>query len=229
MADLRSWFCTPGPKVVIVDADDTVWFDRRYYRCFLNAMAESAISAGVTAAQFETHIKPHRARQGLSEMEYAAAIETAALELATNDELFLKRVREEVVKFRNHPIELLPGAHETLTKLTTSFRVVIMTQGHGPQQWDKLSRSLISKLEVEFVCVERKNLQTLSLLMKRVSTLSGLTASIGNSVQYDVIPAAEAGLCPIWLNHEENAFGRDARLPSNAIEVPDWFTIRDAF
>ena len=85
MTALRDWFRNPDIRAMIVDADDTIWFDRRYYRVFLKAVGHVFREAGVTEGELGVRMRYYRAREGVSEAAYASGIEKMALELVPHD------------------------------------------------------------------------------------------------------------------------------------------------
>jgi len=177
---------------------------------------------------FRTELNSALANCAPGERGFAESITAVATKYSRQSPELIQVVSSAINTFHTHPIEFVAGAVEALGRLRAQCRLVVLTKGLVNEQESKLQRSGILEIVNEYHCVERKSVEALVDVMRDLRLASESTASFGNSVLHDVIPATELGVAAFWLNHFENQHGRNAKLPLSAVEIPDWSPICEA-
>ncbi|MEM1301625.1 MAG: HAD family hydrolase, partial [Pseudomonadota bacterium] len=88
-----------------------------------------------------------------------------------------------------HPVELLPGVHDTLAQLAGSFRLIMVTKGDLLHQEEKLAASGLGDLFSDVHIVSQKDPGTYS----RIFTHPQQTMMVGNSMKSDILPVINIG------------------------------------
>jgi putative hydrolase of the HAD superfamily len=204
-----------GTEIVLVcDADDTLWFDHRY---FAEAYSDLAQATGWQSEAVRASIEQHRTDFG--EEGFAAA-------LRRSFPLLSRPLIDEIVeRFRAHPIEPLPNCRQALERL--SVRRFLYTKGVCSEQERKLEISGLGGLFDRVHVVRRKSQGTFTETMESDGVRPSNVVMVGNSVRNDVLPAIAAGARAIWLDHAENFWGRDGVLPSEAFRASTWLQVEE--
>jgi putative hydrolase of the HAD superfamily len=159
----------------------------------------------------------------IGEIGYATAVLQTALEAGVKGEA-LQFLQDQIMAFRDHPIEMLPNAVDTLI-LMGRFRRILLTKGHQHEQEEKLARSGVLPLFTEIIIVPQKDASVLRKAIESIGSSCRSAIVIGNSIKFDVIPASEIGSKSVWLNHPENFHGSSGALPAESHEVEGWMHI----
>ena len=116
------------------DADDTLWHNESFFR----------LTEDRFAALLEEYAAPEHLRERLLEAEirnikhYGYGVKGFTLSMIeTAIEITEERVPVRILRsivdmgrdMLDHPVELLPGAKEAITALSTEFRLVLITKG----------------------------------------------------------------------------------------------------
>jgi putative hydrolase of the HAD superfamily len=88
---------------------------------------------------------------------------------------------------------LLPHVAETLAKLSSIYRLVLITRGDLVDQERKLEESGLRNFFEAVEIVSDKNVETYRRNSERHAKRAGRAMMVGNSLRSDVIPALEAG------------------------------------
>ena len=94
-----------------------------------------------------------------------------------------------------HPVDLLPGARETVEALTADYKVLLITKGDLMDQERKLAASGLGDLFHGVEIVSDKTPATYASIFARHGTGAAEGLMVGNSLKSDVLPmlAAEIG------------------------------------
>ena len=101
-----------------------------------------------------------------------------------------------------HPIELLPGARETVEALVGRYRLVLVTKGDLFHQESKLAASGLGELFDGIEIVSDKSRATYERVFARHGDGAERAMMIGNSLKSDVLPAIEAGGWGVFVPHD---------------------------
>src|SRR5690606_21162273 len=137
-------------KVIGFDADDTLWVNETYFRRTEERFAE-------LLEEYETK---NKIDQELFKMEMAnldiygygikgfmLSMIESALDLSNNkvSQETISKILELGKKMILHPVELLDGVEEVLSKLVDKYRLIVLTKGDLLDQERKLEKSGLSK------------------------------------------------------------------------------------
>ena len=101
----------------------------------------------------------------------------------------------------DHPVELLPGAKEAITALSTEFRLVLITKGDLLHQEKKLAQSGLGDSFHGVEIVSEKTTETYIQSFARHGSGAKEALMAGNSMKSDVLPALEAGAWGVFVPH----------------------------
>ena len=226
MSELRELFMRGSLEGVAVDADDTLWYDARYFRRLKQALLDCCVDLGLEHDTLLSVLAKYERTGPPGEAGYVAAIRAAARELHV-DPRGLDALETECEKFVSREVELIDGVEEALSVLQP-VGVNVVTKGNPDEQARKLARSGLADLVVSVQILEHKSVDSWRAALSKLARRPRAMLVIGNSVEHDIRPAMAVGAAAIWLNHHENSFGRNGDLPKGALEVSTWSEIADA-
>lgn len=197
----------PPNQTLLFDADDTLWENNIYF--------ERSI-AGFISYLNHRSLEPHQVREVPNKIEhehththgYGLQVFRRSLvhcfeQLSDGpvDDEKHARIMSFVDSIAGHELELLAGVADTLRKLASRHRLILMTKGSQHEQRDKLVRSGLS---VHFTAVEvprEKHREAYEDVLVRHSLDARQTWMIGNSPRSDINPALAAGLNTVFITH----------------------------
>jgi putative hydrolase of the HAD superfamily len=223
-------------KLICLDADDTLWGHESYFQGasqrYVERLAPFAEPALAQAKLTEIEDRNlHLYGYGvkgftLSMLETALEIAGDALDAGTTREILA--IGRDLMR---HPIDLLPGVAETLPRLATYGRLVLVTKGDLFHQEAKLAASGLGDHFAGVEIVSQKTPEVYARVFARYGVTPSESLMAGNSLRSDIWPALRAGA---WAVHVPHAFewaheraespegeARFARLESLR-ELPDW-------
>lgn len=230
----------PSGQTLLIDADDTLWENNIYF--------ERAIAAFISYLNHHEY-SPAEVRHALNAVEretilahgYGLTSFTRSL-VTCFERLSPLPVTEErtrqILSFARsiaeQEIELLPGVEETLEKLATRHRLILMTKGNQAEQADKLARSGLSGHFSAVEIVQEKDPPTYREVIARHELTPHTSWMIGNSIKSDINPALAAGLHAVFLFHKdtwvlEHAALDPARDGQNLLELDSFAKLSDIF
>ena len=154
------------------DADDTLWHNEnifenvheRYYKL----LARYHDAATVERALYDTEMK-NLDLYGYGIKGFMLSSIETAIEL-TDGKVGTKELKDLIDLGRemlDHPVELLPGARETLEALAPLHRLVLITKGDLRDQERKLAKSGIAKLLHAVEIVSEKDAPTYARVLSK--------------------------------------------------------------
>jgi len=185
-------------KTIGFDADDTLWVNETYFRDTEEKFAEL----------LEGYETKNKIDQELFKMEMAnldtygygikgfmLSMIESALDLSDN------KVQQETLveilnlgkKMISHPVELLDGVEEVLSKLTGKYRLIVLTKGDLLDQERKLEKSGLSQYFHHVEVLSDKKESNYSNLLQHLSIDVNEFLMIGNSLKSDVLPIFNIG------------------------------------
>lgn len=196
--------------LVLVDADDTLWENNRYFTRVLEAWAAFMASCGVDTARAVTTLESCEDRNiphtGYGAAPFVASLREAYFELRPDAS------RAEAGAFgdlaiwaedaiRSHPIELLSGVADALGEMAPHARLVVFTKGDDAEQRAKVERSGLAHLFHGVRVVPEKHAGVYAHECEQRRTAAHLAWMVGNSARSDVNPARRAGLRTVHVPH----------------------------
>lgn len=223
---LRSILRITALETIVIDADDTLWYDARYFRKLADYFLTIAVRAGIPQQSASARLDEAINKKAPGEAGYVAAIESAAERLQVDeDAVYLLKMAMNT--FRSHDLDLLPGVMEGM-KALKRFRITMLTKGIPHEQLSKLNKSRLEEYFDKVIVSDRKNADTSADAFEALDARPGRAVVIGNSIKHDVLPARSYGLYAIWFNHSENFYGTNASLPPEVPIASEWAEIQAA-
>ncbi|MGD0860111.1 MAG: HAD family hydrolase [Terracidiphilus sp.] len=199
----------PPGQTLLIDADDTLWENNIYF--------ERAIAGFISYLDHHEYTSAE-VRQALNAVEretilahgYGLTSFTRSL-VTCFERLSPGPVTEEKTErilgfarpIAEQEIELLPGVVETLAKLASRHRLILMTKGDHAEQADKLARSGLATYFSAVEIVLEKDPPTYREVIQRHELTPHTSWMIGNSIKSDINPALAAGLHAVFLFHKD--------------------------
>ncbi|NND19812.1 MAG: HAD family hydrolase [Silicimonas sp.] len=191
---------------ICFDADDTLWHNERFFRLTEERFADL----------LRDHSDPDHLMERLLEAErknighygfgikgfMLSMIETA---LDVTDGRVPGSVIAEIItagqEMLSHPIELLPGAEETVRSLSDQFTILLVTKGDLLDQERKLAQSGLGDIFDGVEIVSDKSAPVYTAIFNRHGTEAESALMTGNSLKSDVNPVIEAGGWGVYVPH----------------------------
>ncbi|MDA3910596.1 MAG: HAD family hydrolase [Bacteroidales bacterium] len=181
-------------KVVAFDADDTLWVNETRFRDlemeFVRMMTDFVDEKTCRNALFQTEIE-NMEFYGYGVKPFVLSVIETGIQLS-NGQIPQQNIAKLIALGKdilNAPIELLPGAQETLNYLqTTDYRLVLATKGDALDQERKLRASGLEHYFDHVEVMSDKQLANYELLLRKLAITPEEFLMIGNSVKSDVLP-----------------------------------------
>jgi putative hydrolase of the HAD superfamily len=187
--------------LIAFDGDDTLWHNERSYRDgreqFRRLLADSGVD--LTADEVEAYVNRTEVANlpffGYGVSSFTLSLIETAIEL-TGGRISGADLRGTIALAREmltEDIELFPSAHETLTKLSAKWPLMLITKGDLLHQTSKLERSGLRERfrYVEIVSHKTPDVYARILIDRGVAPDRFLM--IGNSLRSDILPVVDAG------------------------------------
>lgn len=190
-----------------LDADDTLWQNERFFRMTQDRLADLLKNYADADHLHDRLLAAERRNLG----HYGFGVKGFVLSMIeTAIEVTDARVPAPVIgaliaagrDMLSHPIELLPGAEETVRTLAGRCRLILVTKGDLLDQERKLAQSGLGDLFHAAEIVSRKDAATYRKVFGRHGTGAAEALMAGNSLHSDVLPMIEAGGWGVHLPHE---------------------------
>ena len=189
------------------DADDTLWHNERIYRLtearFAAMLGEHAPAEDVSRRLLEAE-KRNLHLYGFGIKGFTLSMIETAVDVTDGrvSNAAIRQILEAGRDMLRHPVEVLPGASETLEALAGRYRLVMITKGDLFDQERKLAASGLGELFNAIEIVSDKNVDTYRRIFTRHGDGPDHAMMIGNSVKSDVLPAIEAGSWGVHVPYE---------------------------
>jgi putative hydrolase of the HAD superfamily len=189
------------------DADDTLWHNERYFKFtearFVEMLGEMADAETVSARLLQAERKNLQfygfGIKGFTLSMVETAIEITEGRVAAS---VIAKILEAGREMLHHPVELLPGARETLEALTGKYRLVLVTKGDLFDQERKLAQSGLGELFQAIEIVSDKTPEIYGRVFAKHGDGPERALMAGNSLKSDVLPAIEAGAIGVHVPHD---------------------------
>jgi len=112
------------------------------------------------------------------------------------------------------PIKMFPGALETIEKLKTKYRVIIITKGELNEQQRKFDLSPLDK-SLDYFILDTKTKESYERLLKHENIDISKFMMVGNSPKSDVLPILELGGWAAYVPNGETWTLEHAILPDH--------------
>ena len=185
-------------KVIGFDADDTLWVNETYFRDTEERFAEL-----LEGYETKNKIDQELFKMEMNNLEtygygikgFVLSMIESALELSNNKvpQRTIHDILELGKKMISHPVELLEGVEEVLSKLVDKYRLIVLTKGDLLDQERKLEKSGLSKYFHHVEVLSDKKESNYSNLLEHLDIKVEEFLMIGNSLKSDVLPILNIG------------------------------------
>lgn len=196
--------------LVLIDADDTLWENYRWFVDVVDAwsrwMAERGVETARAVAALEACEDRNIPLTGYGSAPFVASLTDAWRELRPEADAaeaagFADFARWAEAAIRGHPIVLLPGVDDALATMAPRARLVVFTKGREDEQMSKVQRSGIAHRFEGATVVREKHVDAYVEECARRGCAPDAAWMVGNSARSDVNPARRAGLRTIHVPH----------------------------
>ncbi len=209
-------------RVVIFDADDTLWDCQSYFRdvehSYCALLSDYADADTVSRELFATE-SANMPLLGFGSKAFTLSLVETAVRLSGGR--VASSVIADIVELGKSlmltPCEPLPGVVNTLDALA-AYRLVLFTKGELLDQHRKLQRSGLARYFEHVEVVNDKNEDTCLALIKRLGVHPSDCLMVGNSFRSDIAPALAVGASAVYIpfhvtwQHEQTAEFAHERL-----------------
>lgn len=207
------------PKIVALDADDTLWHNETLFR-LTHARFDALLAPWADAARVEDALAAVERRNlgtyGYGAKGFTLSMLETALELS--DAQVPVAVLAEILAagrdLMRHPMEPLPGVADALERLTAIAPLVLITKGDLFHQESKLAASGLGRFFSGVEIVSEKTAETYRRAFARHGVPPEQALMAGNSVKSDVLPALEAGCFAVLIPYPLVWAHEDAPVPA---------------
>ncbi len=188
------------------DADDTLWHNESIFRLTQEQIFDMLSEHADPDTIGQKLLEAERRNLGLygfgvkgftlSMIETAIEVTSGKVPAST-----IKEILEAGRAMLSHPVETLPGVHDTLEELAPHYSLILITKGDLFDQERKLAQSGLGDW---FDGVEIVSDKTPAVYERIFGATEGGPAKammVGNSLKSDVIPAIEAGSWGVHVPH----------------------------
>lgn len=187
-------------KVIIFDADDTLWDSQTYFDRAEDVFTEELKEYGTAEELSDALYKTESANMPV--LGYGAkAVCISMMETALKVSDYkvpgenLSRILSSAKSLLRLPATPLPGVAKTLEALDTSgrYRLILMTKGDMLDQQNKIKRSGLDKYFYRVIVVTKKGIKEYLDICNVEQVAPSQIAVVGNSFKSDIKPIIEIG------------------------------------
>ncbi len=185
-------------KVVGFDADDTLWVNETYFReteeRFAELLEDYETKNKVDQELFKMEMK-NLDTYGYGIKGFMLSMIESALDLSNNQisQQTIAKILELGKKMISHPVELLDGVEEVLSRLSGKYRLIVLTKGDLLDQERKLEKSGLSEYFHHVEVLSDKKEINYQNLLDHLNIDVKEFLMIGNSLKSDVLPILNIG------------------------------------
>ena len=170
-------------KVVLIDADDTLWENNIYFEQvrtqYLDWMKHLGCDLEKVSRTFDVIERKNVRLNGYGGENFVQSLKETYLYFgghAGQAESEMITIDEMAMQVRCHPIQLLEGVGESLEILSLRHQTILLTKGNPDEQTRKIERRQLPKRD---------------------------TCMVGNSPKSDINPAVAAGIRAFYIPHAQ--------------------------
>ncbi|HEY3347989.1 MAG TPA: HAD hydrolase-like protein [Nitrospirota bacterium] len=195
------------PKNLIIDCDDTLWENNRYFleahQKFLSLMqgrGHDRQKVDMLLLKLEMDNVPKYGYGAKSQARSMADVYMLFEPDPDPETLMMINAIGEAVF--NHPVTLLPGVKETLPKLYGRYRLFLYTKGNHDEQLGKIKKSPMAKFFEQYRIVPEKNQVSFREMLDSFGLAPSETWMVGDSPKSDILPAVANGVRSVYIPFE---------------------------
>ena len=185
-------------KVIVFDADDTLWVNETYFREAENEFAE-LVSKYETKNKIDQELFKKEIENlkiyGYGVKGFVLSMVESAIEISNGkvSNAILTKILDIGKQMLEEPVVLLDGIENVLKQLQDKYRLIVLTKGDLLDQENKLEKSGLSKYFHHVEVLSDKKEQNYSDLLEHLQIKTSEFLMIGNSLKSDVLPIVKIG------------------------------------
>lgn len=195
----------PEPKVLLIDADDTLWEENLHFEQAVQAFVDLVLPLGYPAEEVRRQLDLAERRnilqRGYGAWSFSLTLEEVCISLAGEraSETHLEEIRRIALRLRETPRQLYEGVAETLVYLAPRHRLFLFTKGHVDEQGRKVEMSGLQAFFETLAVVNEKNEEAYKALLARHGLSPAGVWMVGNSPRSDINPALASGMNAVYI------------------------------
>lgn len=206
-------------KAVIFDLDDTLCAYRiepfEALRRSLGSEQQRALAHALDAERFAA-LQSLTWAEGQARVQagewnpfpYGASVEAVRrllVEAGVVEQATLQQLQTAFLDVLLAHLDLAPGAEEVVRSIKSSCLVGLLTNGPSRLQWGKIERLGIRAwfdgiVVSDDIGIRKPDPRIFQALLRRLNVAPQEAVYVGDSLEYDVLGARNAGLASVWLN-----------------------------
>lgn len=191
-------------EVIAFDADDTLWHNESLFTV-TQSKFKQLLSAYHSDEWIEEKLNETE-RRNIEHFGYGIKGFTLSM-IETAIELTEGRVTGaeigQIIGFAKAmlkaPVELLDGVRETVSRLASDYRLMLITKGDLFDQESKIARSGLGDYFSHVEIVSEKNSNVYRAILARHQLDPRRFLMVGNSIKSDILPAIEVGVRAVYV------------------------------
>ena len=210
----------PHFDLIAFDADDTLWHNERLYEQTQARLADLLAAYGIDAQALSERLYQTESQNiglyGYGIKSFALSMIETAVELtgdslAGRDVLAILDLAKAQLKA---PVELFEHARLVVSRLSTHYRLMVITKGELLDQENKLQRSGLAEYFREFAVVTDKTPQSYARLFADLSLDPAHLVMVGNSLRSDILPVLQVGGIAVYIPYAGTWLHEAAAAPA---------------
>lgn len=218
-----------------LDGDDTLWHSETHFAVTTDRVLDLVrpwVDSDAAVAHLLEVERRNLAVFGYGVKAFILSVIETVVEV-TGAEIPSARIHEVVgwaKELLDHPVELMPGAAETVETLAGRYRLVLITKGDLLHQESKVARSGLAERFDAVEIVADKTPDVYRRILDDLGTPPEEFVMAGNSVPSDVLPVVDVGgwgvhvpFALTWAleHHDGGDLGPRVRTAPTLADVPD--------
>lgn len=191
-------------ELIAFDADDTLWHDMPLFQSLVEKfkafLREYQSEELIEKALLETETKNLK-HFGYGVKGFTLSLIETALDLSEGriSPSVIREILELGKEMMGAPVELLPGAKETVETLAKKHKLILVTKGDLFHQESKLARSEMGDNFSELEIVASKDHRTYEAILKKYKVKADQFMMVGNSIRSDILPVLALGAYAVHI------------------------------
>lgn len=189
------------------DADDTLWESEVFFsqveKKFTQLINSYEVEADIGKELYETE------KRNLSKLGYGVKSFTLSMiesshhltqgSISSADTVQIVQWGKELL---HHPVNLLPGVVDVLSRLQGHFAIYVITKGDNFHQQQKFVDSGLATFVTDIEIVQEKDTKAYKAILTKMGVAPEEFLMVGNSVRSDILPVLEIGSQAVHIPHE---------------------------
>lgn len=213
---------------IAFDGDDTLWHNETIFADteeWFRALARRYVSEAPVDERLLARERANLSTFGYGIKGFVLSMIETIIEI-TEERVLAADIQAIIDRGRvmlAHPVELLPGARETLVTLAGRYRLMLITKGDLLDQESKIARSGLVELFDQVDILSEKDPATYARVLARAGIKPKRFLMVGNSLRSDVLPVAAMGGSAVYIPYQltwAHEVLDEAALPDRVYELP---------